>query len=277
MPLPFLKFFVSVDEKNGCRTSNNQIALNTASRAPTPRAPRCRGRTRPSSPACACLPRRRRMRGPAARPRPPPRAGARPSPPGRAASLPARRPDDRRGERDDQQHGERDCLPRRVHHAPHRERRGGRRATRRGRCRIRLSCAGRAPRSPCSWRRRPRAVVHRRLAGRAAWDGATGRPAAGREQPKFVHELERGTLQLARAGVEREVERGASRRRTPPRATHQHRCDIRVRIRRTMRPRGGIRLDAVGRVSAAASSAAEPASSNGRSPSRRRYTTPAAA
>ena len=28
MPLPFLKFFVSVDEKNGCRTSNNQIALN---------------------------------------------------------------------------------------------------------------------------------------------------------------------------------------------------------------------------------------------------------
>ena len=29
MPLPFLKFFVSVDEKNGCRTSNNQIALNT--------------------------------------------------------------------------------------------------------------------------------------------------------------------------------------------------------------------------------------------------------
>ena len=29
MPLPFLKFFVSVDEKNGCRTSNNQIALNS--------------------------------------------------------------------------------------------------------------------------------------------------------------------------------------------------------------------------------------------------------
>ena len=28
MPLPFLKFFVSVDEKNGCHTSNNQIALN---------------------------------------------------------------------------------------------------------------------------------------------------------------------------------------------------------------------------------------------------------
>ncbi|MGN9275323.1 hypothetical protein [Collinsella sp. HCP3S3_E5] len=27
--MPFLKFFVSVDEKNGCRTSNNQIALNT--------------------------------------------------------------------------------------------------------------------------------------------------------------------------------------------------------------------------------------------------------
>ena len=31
MPLPFLKFFVSVDEKNGCRTSNNQIALNNRS------------------------------------------------------------------------------------------------------------------------------------------------------------------------------------------------------------------------------------------------------
>ena len=30
MPLPFLKFFVSTDEKNGCRTSNNQIALNTS-------------------------------------------------------------------------------------------------------------------------------------------------------------------------------------------------------------------------------------------------------
>ena len=32
MPLPFLKFFVSVDEKNGCRTSNNQIALNKSMR-----------------------------------------------------------------------------------------------------------------------------------------------------------------------------------------------------------------------------------------------------
>lgn len=32
MPLPFLKFFVSVDEKNGCRTSNNQIALNSSGR-----------------------------------------------------------------------------------------------------------------------------------------------------------------------------------------------------------------------------------------------------
>ena len=33
MPLPFLKFFVSIDEKNGCRTSNNQIALNTLARS----------------------------------------------------------------------------------------------------------------------------------------------------------------------------------------------------------------------------------------------------
>ena len=31
--MPFLKIFVSVDEKNGCRTSNNQIALNNIENA----------------------------------------------------------------------------------------------------------------------------------------------------------------------------------------------------------------------------------------------------
>lgn len=39
MPLPFLKFFVSVDEKNGCRTSNNQIALNMHGASPPGRPP----------------------------------------------------------------------------------------------------------------------------------------------------------------------------------------------------------------------------------------------
>lgn len=45
MPLPFLKFFVSVDEKNGCRTSNNQIALNTRCTAH-----RCQAAPRKTSP-----------------------------------------------------------------------------------------------------------------------------------------------------------------------------------------------------------------------------------
>ena len=51
MPLPFLKFFVSVDEKNGCRTSNNQIALNKPQQYREAPAPRPRKDDRGSHPA----------------------------------------------------------------------------------------------------------------------------------------------------------------------------------------------------------------------------------